>query len=150
METRELLQRIRRIEIATKRAVQDRLQGQYHSVFKGRGMAFSEVRAYAPGDPPNRIDWAVYARSDRYLLRRTEDETRLRAHLLVDVSESMAYGAKLPTACGLAAALAYVLVRQGDAVELHQHAFLWVQSSGTAQGARRDERARPGARRRAR
>ena len=99
-------------------------QGVHRSRAHGSSVEFADYRAYAPGDPIHRIDWAVYARSDRYLLRRTEDETRLRTHLLLDVSESMAYRradapSKLEMACGVAAALAYILVRQGDGVQLH-------------------------------
>ena len=99
-------------------------QGVHRSRHLGSSVEFADYRAYAPGDPPSRIDWAVYARSDRYLLRRTEDETRLRTHLLLDISESMAYGrpgevGKLEQACMVAAGLAYVLVRQGDGVQLH-------------------------------
>lgn len=102
-------------------------QGVHRSRHHGSSVEFADYREYVPGDPPARIDWAVYARSDRYLLRRTEDETRLRAHILLDVSESMAWqrdGApsKLEQACGIAAALAYVLVRQGDAAQLHPFA----------------------------
>jgi len=114
-----LAERLDGLALALRRPLPGGSQGLHRSRHHGSSVEFADYRAYAPGDPPNRIDWAVYARSDRYLLRRTEDETRLRAHLLLDVSESMAYAAKLPTACSLAAALAYVLVRQGDAVELH-------------------------------
>ncbi len=117
-----LAERLDGLALALRRPLPGGQQGLHRSRHHGSSVEFADYRAYAPGDPPNRIDWAVYARSDRYLLRRTEDETRLRAHLLLDVSESMAYAGKLPTACGLAAALAYVLVRQGDVVELHPFA----------------------------
>lgn len=114
-------------------------QGVHRSRHHGSSVEFADYREYVPGDPPARIDWAVYARSDRYLLRRTEDETRLRTHLLVDVSESMAYrreGApsKLDQACSLAAAVAYVLVRQGDAVQLHPFAAAPVAGPPPAAG----------------
>jgi uncharacterized protein (DUF58 family) len=117
-----LAERLDGLALALRRPLPGGQQGLHRSRHHGSSVEFADYRAYAPGDPPNRIDWAVYARSDRYLIRRTEDETRLRAHLLLDVSESMAYGAKLPTACTLAAALAYGLVRQGDAAELHPFA----------------------------
>ncbi len=117
-----LAERLDGLALALRRPLPGGQQGLHRSRHHGSSVEFADYRAYAPGDPPNRIDWAVYARSDRYLIRRTEDETRLRAHLLLDVSESMAYAAKLPTACTLAAALAYVLVRQGDAAELHPFA----------------------------
>ncbi len=117
-----LAERLDGLALALRRPLPGGQQGLHRSRHHGSSVEFADYRAYAPGDPPNRIDWAVYARSDRYVLRRTEDETRLRAHLLLDTSESMAYAGKLPTACGLAAALAYVLVRQGDVVELHPFA----------------------------
>lgn len=122
-----LAERLDGLALALRRPLPGGQQGLHRSRHHGSSVEFADYRAYAPGDPINRIDWAVYARSDRYLLRRTEDETRLRAHLLLDVSESMAYArsgapGKLATACSLAAAIAYVLVRQGDAVELHPFA----------------------------
>jgi uncharacterized protein (DUF58 family) len=122
-----LAERLDGLALSLRRPLPGGQQGLHRSRHHGSSVEFADYRAYAPGDPLNRIDWAVYARSDRLVLRRTEDETRLRAHLLLDTSESMAYvrdGApgKLATACTLAAALAYVLVRQGDAVELHPFA----------------------------
>jgi uncharacterized protein (DUF58 family) len=119
-----LADRLDGLAVTLRRPLPGGHQGMHRSRHHGSSVEFADYRAYAPGDPPSRIDWAVYARSDRYLLRRTEDETRLRTHLLLDISESMSYrrsGApsKLEQACAMAAALAYVLVRQGDAVQLH-------------------------------
>ena len=70
----DLIRRIRRIEITTRRAVQDTLAGGYHSVFKGRGMAFSEVRPYQPGDEIRAIDWNVSARMNGLFVKRFVEE----------------------------------------------------------------------------
>lgn len=122
MDTRALLQRIRRIEIATKRAVQDRLQGQYHSVFKGRGMAFSEVRAYSPGDEVRAIDWNVTARTGHLHVKRFEEERELTVMVLCDLSASTDFGSrertKAEVAAEIAALLAFSAVANGDRVGL--------------------------------
>ena len=85
-------------------------------------MEFSEYRQYVPGDDPRYVDWRVYARSDRYYIKKFEDETNLRCHLLVDQSRSMTFGSgdwtKAEYAHTLAATLAYFLFQQGDAVGL--------------------------------
>jgi uncharacterized protein (DUF58 family) len=133
-----LADRLDGLALSLRRPMPGGQQGLHRSRHHGSSVEFSDYRAYAPGDPTHRIDWAVYARSDRYLLRRTEDETRLRAHILVDVSESMAFGrpgqpSKLHQACSVAAALAYVLVRQGDAAQLHP--FTDVPRTGSAVAA---------------
>jgi uncharacterized protein (DUF58 family) len=122
MDTRVLLQRIRRIEIATKRAVQDRLQGQYHSVFKGRGMAFSEVRAYTPGDEVRAIDWNVTARTGHLHVKRFVEERELTVMVLCDLSGSTDFGSrertKAEVAAEIAALLAFSAVANGDRVGL--------------------------------
>jgi uncharacterized protein (DUF58 family) len=122
VETRALLQRIRRIEIATKRAVQDRLQGQYHSVFKGRGMAFSEVRAYTPGDEVRAIDWNVTARTGHLHVKRFVEERELTVMVLCDLSASTDFGSrertKAEVAAEIAALLAFSAVANGDRVGL--------------------------------
>jgi uncharacterized protein (DUF58 family) len=122
MDTRALLQRIRRIEIATKRAVQDRLQGQYHSVFKGRGMDFSEVRAYAPGDEVRAIDWNVTARTGHLHVKRFVEERELTVMVLCDLSGSTDFGSrertKAEVAAEIAALLAFSAVANGDRVGL--------------------------------
>ena len=92
MNTRDLIQRIRRIEIATRRAVEDSLGGQYHSVFKGRGMDFHDVRAYAPGDEVRAIDWNVSARTGHLHVKRFVEERELTVMVLCDLSASTDFG----------------------------------------------------------
>jgi uncharacterized protein (DUF58 family) len=122
VDTRSLLQRIRRIEIATRRAVQDRLQGQYHSVFKGRGMAFSEVRPYTPGDEVRAIDWNVTARTGHLHVKRFVEERELTVMILCDLSGSTDFGSrertKAQVAAEIAALLAFSAVANGDRVGL--------------------------------
>lgn len=122
METRALLRRIRRIEIATRRAVEDRLQGAYHSVFKGRGMDFSEVRAYSPGDEVRAIDWNVTARSGQLHVKRFVEERELTVMVVCDLSGSTDFGSRQRTkaevAAEIAALLAFSAVANGDRVGL--------------------------------
>lgn len=99
-------------------------QGRHRARTHGASVEFADYRRYVPGDPPNRIDWAVYARTDRVLIRRFEDETALRLHVVLDISESMAFSGaspitKLAYASQLAAGLLYVAVHQGDTAYLH-------------------------------
>jgi len=119
---RELLQRVRRIEIATRRAVEDTLSGQYHSVFKGRGMAFSEVRAYTPGDEVRAIDWNVSARTGQLHVKRFTEERELTVVILVDLSASSEFGSrertKAEVAAEIAALIAFSAVANGDRVGL--------------------------------
>ena len=119
----ELADRLRTLNLTVGRFVEGPGQGSHRSPHFGSSVEFAEYREYTPGDPPNRIDWAVYARSDRYMIRRYQEETNLRAYLLLDTSESMAFGeqgqfTKLQYACHVAAGLMYLLVSQGDAVGL--------------------------------
>ena len=98
------------------------LSGLHRSPFKGFSVEFAEYRQYIPGDDLSTIDWKVFARSDRYYVKKFEEETNLDAHLMLDVSGSMGYGSTAMTkfeygAC-LAAALAYLMNRQRDAVGL--------------------------------
>lgn len=117
-----LLQRVRRIEIATRRAVEDRLSGQYHSVFKGRGMAFSEVRPYSPGDEVRSIDWNVSARTGELFVKRFVEERELTVMILCDLSASADFGSRTRTkaevAAEIAALLAFSAVANGDRVGL--------------------------------
>jgi len=119
---RDLLQRVRRIEIATRRAVEDRLSGQYHSVFKGRGMDFSEVRPYAPGDEVRAIDWNVTARTGHLHVKRFVEERELTVVVLCDLSGSADFGSsertKAEVAAEIAALLAFSAVANGDRVGL--------------------------------
>ena len=88
MVPRETLRKIRRIEIRTRRAVQDVFAGRYHSVFKGQGMEFEEVREYQPGDDIRAIDWNVTARTGTPFVKKYREERELTLMLLVDVSAS--------------------------------------------------------------
>jgi uncharacterized protein (DUF58 family) len=119
-----LADRLDALEIGVRSPLPGGVQGRHRSRHHGSSVEFADYRDYAAGDPPHRIDWAVYARSDRYLVRRFEDETRLKVHLLLDTSGSMSFRSagelsKFEYACYLAAGLMYVLVKQGDAVDLH-------------------------------
>ena len=120
--TRDLLQRVRRIEIATRRAVEDTLSGQYHSVFKGRGMDFSEVRPYHPGDEVRAIDWNVTARTGQLHVKRFVEERELTVMVLCDLSGSADFGSrertKAEVAAEIAALLAFSAVSNGDRVGL--------------------------------
>ena len=89
MLTKEELREIRRIEIVTKRQVNDQLAGSYHSVFKGRGMSFSEVRLYQPGDDIRRIDWNVSARANDVFVKQFVEERELTVMIMVDMSGSL-------------------------------------------------------------
>src|ERR1700754_4821215 len=91
-QTREILKKVRHIEIRTKRLADDTLAGQYHSVFKGRGMNFDEVREYAPGDEVRTIDWHVTARAGRPFVKKFTEERELTIFLVVDISASGNFG----------------------------------------------------------
>ena len=117
-----LVRRVRRIEIASRRAVEDRLSGQYHSVFKGRGMEFSEVRPYAPGDEVRAVDWNVSARTGQLHVKRFVEERELTVMVLCDASASTEFGSGARTKAELAAEIAALLalsaVANGDRVGL--------------------------------
>ncbi len=122
MIPRELLKKIRKIEIYTNRLVNNQLAGQYHSVFKGRGMAFSEVRQYVPGDDVRTIDWNVSARmNDPHVKLFTEERDRT-VNLLVDMSASGLFGshiqAKRDVAAEIAALVAFSAIKNDDRVGL--------------------------------
>ncbi len=116
----EALMRIRSLEMRAKVVVEGFFHGLHRSPFHGFSVEFSEYRQYSPGDDPRYLDWRLYARSDRFYVKRFEDETNLRCHLLVDLSRSMGYGSgsysKGDYAKTLAATLAYFLWTQRDAV----------------------------------
>lgn len=120
--SRELLAEIRRIEIVTRRLVNQQMAGQYHSVFKGRGMSFDEVREYAPGDDPRTIDWNVTARTGVPHIKTYTEERELTVLVAVDMSGSMAFGTvgdeKRRVAARLAAMMAFSAVKNGDRVGL--------------------------------
>jgi uncharacterized protein (DUF58 family) len=94
METKELLKRVRKIEIKTRGLSNQIFSGEYHSAFKGRGMAFSEVREYMPGDEIRTIDWNVTARLNAPYVKVFEEERELTVMLLVDVSASGDFGTR--------------------------------------------------------
>ena len=122
MLSRELLREIRKIEIVTRRLVDQQMAGQYHSVFKGRGMSFDEVRPYAPGDEPRLIDWNVTARTGEPHVKRFVEERELTVLIVVDMSGSMAFGTtrdeKRVVAAKLAAMMAFSAISNGDRVGL--------------------------------
>ena len=114
----EVLERLGRVSVVARQAVESLLSGQHHSIHRGLSVEFAGHRPYAPGDDPRRIDWLVYARTDRHEVRLYEEEARLNALIVLDVSGSMAYGGKLDRACLLAAALEALMMRRGDQVGL--------------------------------
>src|SRR5580698_6994703 len=107
--TRDILRKVRQIEIRTNRIVADSLAGHYHSVFKGRGMDFDEVREYVPGDEVRTIDWNVTARAGRPFIKKFAEERELTLLLLVDVSASGHFGSGIQSKRDVAAELACVL-----------------------------------------
>ena len=113
---------IRSLELRARVVVEGFWNGLHRSPYHGFSVEFTEYRQYSPGDDTRYLDWRLYARSDRYYLKKFEDETNLRCHLLVDQSRSMSYGSlnysKLDYARTLAATLAWFLNEQGDAVGL--------------------------------
>src|SRR3990170_3719536 len=117
-----MLRRIRRIEIRARRLVDHLFLGQYHSVFRGRGLEFSEVRQYQPGDDERIIDWNVTARMGSLYVKKYVEERELTVYLLVDASASQAFGTaaqtKAEVAAEIGALLALAAVRNNDRVGL--------------------------------
>jgi uncharacterized protein (DUF58 family) len=117
-----ILSRMRQLELRTRRLVNDTLAGEYHSVFKGRGMDFDEVREYVPGDEVRTIDWNVTARAGRPFVKKFTEERELTILLLVDVSASGNFGSanqsKRELAAELASVLAFSAIRNSDKVGL--------------------------------
>src|SRR3954469_13198417 len=122
MLSKEMLRKIRTIEIVTERLVRDRMAGQYHSVFKGSGISFSEVRQYAPGDDIRIIDWNVSARMNDAYIKLFTEEREMTVLLLVDMSASGRFGSvgqeKRELAAELAAVVAFSAIRNNDRVGL--------------------------------
>ena len=108
-EMRELIRKVRRIEITTRRVVNEVMAGQYHSVFKGRGMEFAEVRQYLPGDDVRLIDWNVTARMGEPFIKIFAEERELTVILMVDASSSLYFGTRDKTKAELAAELCALL-----------------------------------------
>lgn len=119
---REIIKRVRQIEIRTRRAVLDVMGGEYHSVFKGRGMEFDEVREYAPGDEIRDIDWNVTARTGKAFIKRFVEEREQTVFFLVDVSASGVFGThnqmKGEIAAEICAILAFSAIQNNDRVGL--------------------------------
>lgn len=109
MQTRELLKKVRKIEIKTRGLSSQVFSGEYHSAFKGRGMAFSEVREYTPGDEIRTIDWNVTARFNHPYVKVFEEERELTVILLIDVSASEHFASRNQLKSELAAEIAAVL-----------------------------------------
>ncbi len=120
METSELLKRVRKIEIKTRGLSSNIFAGQYHTAFKGRGMAFSEVREYQYGDDIRNIDWNVTARFNHPYVKVYEEEREMTVMLLVDVSGSREFGTqnqlKKHVIAEIAATLAYSAIQNNDKI----------------------------------
>jgi uncharacterized protein (DUF58 family) len=114
--------RLAHLDVRARLVVEGFIAGMHRSPFHGFSVEFAEHRPYMPGDPLKNLDWKVWARSDRYLVKQYTEETNLRCHLLLDLSGSMAFRSerasmsKLDYARSLAAALAYLMLQQQDAV----------------------------------
>ncbi|MFM8829840.1 MAG: DUF58 domain-containing protein [Spartobacteria bacterium] len=121
-DPKEILKKIRRIELRTRRLVNSIFAGQYHSIFKGRGMNFEEVREYAPGDEIRSIDWNVTARMNVPYIKKFTEERELTVMLLVDVSASGLFGSielsKRELAAEVASILAFSAINNNDKVGL--------------------------------
>jgi uncharacterized protein (DUF58 family) len=124
MLPREVIRQIRRLQLKARRAVEDLLGGEYHSIFKGTGIAFEEVREYQPGDDIRTIDWNVTARMGHPFVKRFIEERELTVLLAIDVSGSHRFGSgvqqKREVAAELAAVLAFSAVSNNDRVGLLQ------------------------------
>src|SRR5665213_1851005 len=116
----EAIKRIARLDLRARYIVEGFLSGAHRSPYFGQSVEFLQHREYARGDDMRRIDWKVWAKQNRYYVKQYEEDTNLRATLLVDVSASMRYGrgpmTKYDYASTLAVSLAYLLLRQQDAV----------------------------------
>lgn len=120
MDTNDLLQRVRRVEIKTRALTNNIFAGEYHSAFKGRGMSFAEVREYQPGDDVRDIDWNVTARTNRPHIKVFEEERELTVMLLIDVSGSLDFGTRQRTmreqVVEIAATIAFSAIQNNDKI----------------------------------
>ena len=116
----EAIARLARLDLRARHIVEGFLSGMHRSPYFGQSVEFRQHREYAPGDDLRHVDWKVWARQDRLYVKQFEEDTNLRCQLLVDVSASMQYGNgplnKYEYACSVAASLAYLVLRQQDAV----------------------------------
>ena len=117
-----ILARLGTIDLKARTIVEGLLSGLHRSPYRGFSVEFAEYRQYLPGDDLSTLDWKIYARSDRHVVKKYEEETNLDCHILLDISASMGYGShgitKLQYGSYLAGALAYLMNRQRDAVGL--------------------------------
>lgn len=124
MLPREILRQVRRLQLRARRAVEDLFGGEYHSIFKGAGVSFEEVRSYQPGDEVRHIDWNVTARMGQPFIKRHVEERERTVVLAVDASASLAFGtgrhSKREVAAELAAVLAFSAISNNDRVGLVQ------------------------------
>jgi uncharacterized protein (DUF58 family) len=121
----EEMHKLNRLVLMSRYVVEGNLAGAHRSPLRGQSSEFADHKAYGVGDDPKNIDWKVLGRTDKYYVKRFEDETNLRVYIALDRSGSMAYGSgsvtKYAYACRLAAALAYVVVKARDSVGLFLH-----------------------------
>ena len=129
-------QNLNRLTLQSRYVVEGNLAGRHRSPNRGASTEFADHRAYFPGDDPKRLDWKVLGRTDRYFVRRYQDETNLRVYIVVDRSGSMGYGSgsvtKYVYACRLAAAIGYTILKSRDSVGL----YVYSKTVDTAIGAR--------------
>lgn len=118
----DVVSRLKNMQLRARLVVEGFVAGLHQSPYHGFSVEFAEHRPYMPGDPLKYVDWKVFAKTDRYYLKEFEEETNLKCYLLLDVSKSMDYGTvtttKLQYATYLAAALAFLMIQQRDAVGL--------------------------------
>jgi uncharacterized protein (DUF58 family) len=121
-ELNEVLKEVRQIQLRTGKVVSDELAGEYHSVFKGRGMEFEDVREYSPGDDVRNIDWNVTARTNCPHIKNFKEERELTVMLLVDISASSGFGtigfSKANIIAKICATLAFSAIKNNDKIEL--------------------------------
>ncbi len=133
MIPREILKKVRQIELRTNRLVSESLSGRYHSAFKGQGMDFDEVREYQPGDEVRSIDWNVTARMNHPFVKKFVEERELTVMLLVDVSASGWFGSgaqsKRELAAEIASVLAFSAIRNQDKVGVSFTPIRWRNTS---------------------
>jgi uncharacterized protein (DUF58 family) len=116
----DTIARITRLDLRARQVVEGFISGMHRSPFFGHSIEFVQHREYTPGDDIRHLDWKVWSKTDRYYIKQYEEETNLRSNLVIDVSESMHYGRgalnKYSYGCTVGACLAYLLLRQQDAV----------------------------------
>lgn len=119
----EALAKLANLNLVARLVVEGFISGLHRSSYRGISVEFAQHREYIPGDDPKHLDWKVFARTEKYYVKQYEEETNLKAHILVDASASMAYKSagspsKFEYACFLAASLAYLMIKQQDSVGL--------------------------------